>query len=92
MSVRKSALQLYYKILPLIPAFIPYFFPISISMFENTSNTDSLIIKVCQQFVLDPIIIWKNNVNYIDGWKYMEYFTSNNIPVLEVFILLRFHF
>lgn len=53
-------------------------------MFENTSNTDAVITKYCQQFVFDPIITWKNNVNCIDGWKIMEYFTNSNIPVLEV--------
>lgn len=57
-------------------------------MFESSSNTDSIIIKSCQQFVLDPIITWNNNTQAIDGWRYMEYFTSNNIPVFEVDLII----
>ena len=57
-------------------------------MFESSSNTDAIIIKSCQQFVLDPLVAWINNTKAIDGWRYMEYFTSNNIPVFEVIIII----
>ena len=57
-------------------------------MFENTSNTDSVITKVCQQLVLDPIITWKNNVTCIDGWKYMEFVPSSSVAILEVSLIL----
>ena len=83
-SVKRAALALYYRLVPIIPTLTPLFFSISLSMFENSNNTDTVILKNCQAFVFEKIIQWKTDPSVTDGWRFMEYFNSGNVYVLEV--------
>lgn len=82
-SVKRAALALYYRLVPIIPTLTPLFFSISLSMFENSNNTDTVILKNCQAFVFEKIIQWKTDPSVTDGWRFMEYFNSGNVYVLE---------
>ena len=84
MTVKRSALQLYYKLLEFTPSLRPLFFSISLSMFEITTNTDQVITKNMQMFVFDNVISWMRNPANVTGWELLEYFNSANVNVLEV--------
>lgn len=86
--VKRSALQLYYKLLETTASLKPLFFSISLSMFENTTNTDVVITKNVQTFVIDPIIHWTANRSNLSGWELMEYCHSGNVSTFEVPIAL----
>ena len=89
--VKRSALQLYYKLLETTASLKPLFFSISLSMFENTTNTDVVITKNVQTFVIDPIIHWTVNRSNLSGWELMEYCHSGNVSAFEVRIALLSH-
>ena len=82
--VKRSALQLYYKLLKFTPSFRPFFFSISLSMFEITSHTDNVILKNMKEFLFDTIESWLRNPENEMGWELLEYFNSANVNVLEV--------
>ena len=82
--VKRSALQLYYKLLKFTPSLRPLFFSISLSMFEITTHTDNVILKNMKEFVFDMIESWMYNPENEMGWELLEYFNSANVNVLEV--------
>ena len=82
--VKRSALLLYYRLLETTPSLKPLFFSISLSMFENTSNADVVIIKNMESFVFDNVIDWAGNRTNLTGWEFLEYFNTANVSVLEV--------
>lgn len=82
--VKRSALQLYYRLLDTTPSLRPLFFSISLSMFENTSNADMIIIRNMESCVFANIIDWAGNRTNLTGWEYFEYFNTANVSVLEV--------
>ena len=82
--MKRTALSLYYRLVPSIPTLEPLFFSIALAMFENAANTDAVILKNCQAFVFDRIIQWQHHKEQIEGWHFMEYFNSGNVYVLEV--------
>ena len=82
--VKRSALQLYYRLLETTPSLRPLFFSISLSMFENTSNVDGIIVKNMESFVIANIIDWGGNHTNLTGWEFLEYFNIANVSVLEL--------
>ena len=89
-SVRRSALALYYRVLDSSPHLLHLFFSVSLSMFENTSNTDLLITKNVQKHVFDAIIAWRTSHSSLSGWICLEFLNPGSISVFEVLILLLF--
>lgn len=90
-SVRRSALALYYRVLDSSPHLLHLFFSVSLSMFENTSNTDLLITKNVQKHVFDTIIAWRTSHSSLSGWICLEFLNPGSISVFEVFALLLSH-
>lgn len=91
-SVRRSALALYYRVLESSPHLLHLFFSVSLSMFENTPNTDLLITKNVQKHVFDSIIAWRTSHSSLSGWICLEFLNPGSLSVFEVSTFPQFHF